>query len=99
MLFKPTPKLRALSAPFHPMNLNQRWLLSDPRVHTVTVGPATAQELDQHMVVCDRVGRLDASERQGLDRWANTIRTTLGADFCTQCQKCLPCARPRWPWT
>lgn len=46
MLFKPTPRLRELSAPLHPMNLNQRWLLSDPRVHTLSLGAAAPEELD-----------------------------------------------------
>ncbi|HOA72942.1 MAG TPA: aldo/keto reductase [Phycisphaerae bacterium] len=91
MLFKPTEKLRALSAPMHPMNLNQRWLLSDPRVHTLSLGPAVPEDLDQHMVVADSVGPLSEEERAALDRWARTHRETLGREFCTQCQQCLPC--------
>jgi predicted aldo/keto reductase-like oxidoreductase len=73
------------------MNLNQRWLLSDPRIHTLSVGPAVAEELDQHMVVADQVGPLNAQEKAALSRWAQTLRERLGADFCTQCGKCLPC--------
>ena len=91
MLFKPTDKLRALSAPFHPMHLNQRWLLSDPRVHTLSVGPTVASELDLHMEVADQTGPLTDAERAALDRWARVYREALGPDFCTECQKCLPC--------
>jgi len=91
MLFKPTETLRRLSAPFHPMNLNQRWLLSDPRIHTLSVGAAVPGDLDRHMAVADEVGALTASEEAALERWARRHREALGPDFCTQCQACLPC--------
>lgn len=93
MLFKPTDRLRELSGPFHPMNLNQRWLLSDPRVHTLSLGAALPEELDQHMVVADAGGPLSEAERSALVRWEQTRREVLGRDFCTQCQDCLPCPR------
>jgi len=91
MLFRPTEKLRRLSEPFHPMHLNQRWLLSDPRVHTLAVGPTVAGELDLHMAVADAVGPLSPAERAALDRWARVHREALGKDFCTECGACLPC--------
>jgi predicted aldo/keto reductase-like oxidoreductase len=91
MLFKPTPALRQLSEPFHPMNLNQRWLLSDPRIHTLSLGPAVPADLDQHMTVADQVGPLTDQEKAALARWESALRAKLGADFCTQCGHCLPC--------
>ena len=91
MLFKPPEILRQRSAPFHPMNLNQRWLLSDPRVHTLSLGPAVPEELDQHMVVADQAGPLTPAETAALGRWEHALRERLGTDFCTQCGKCLPC--------
>ncbi len=91
MLFRPPQRLRELSAPFHPMNLNQRWLLSDPRVHTLSLGAATPAEFDQHLVVADHVGPLSDTERAALDRWAKVHREVSGTDFCTLCQACLPC--------
>ena len=91
MLFKPTAKLCRLSGSFHPMNLNARWLLSDPRVHTLSMGPAVPGELDQHLVVADKVGLLDERERAALVAWARAYREALRPDFCTCCQECLPC--------
>jgi hypothetical protein len=91
LLYKPTEALRRLSAPFHPMNLNQRWLLSDPRVHTLSIGAAIPEELDQHMAVADEPGPLTPSQEAALARWTQQHREALGADFCTQCQACLPC--------
>jgi len=91
MLFKPTETLRRLSEPFDPMRLNQRWLISDPRIHTLSVGPAVPDELDAHMATADDVGPLTEAERAALQRWEDHRRAALGADFCTECQKCLPC--------
>jgi len=91
MLFKPTEALCKLSGPVHPMTLNQRWLLSDPRIHTLAVGPAVPEELDLHMAVADNVGPLTGDERAAFDRWERAYRERLGTDFCTQCGQCLPC--------
>lgn len=91
MLFRPTEILNQLSAPFHPMNLNQRWLLSQPGVTTLTVGAAIPSDLDQHMIVADVTDPLSDEERAALDRWDGTQRDLLGGDFCTQCGECLPC--------
>lgn len=91
MLFKPTARLSELSAPFHPMNLNARWLFSDPRVHTLSLGAKVPADLDQHMVVADEAGPLTRDERSAFERWARAHREALGADFCTQCGDCLPC--------
>ncbi len=91
MLFKPTEALCKLAEPFHPMTLNQRALLSDPRIHTLALGPTVPGELDQHMVVADNVGPLTGEERAALARWERAYREKLGGDFCTQCGECLPC--------
>ncbi len=91
LLFKPTETLQRLSAPLHPMHLNQRWLLADPRIHTLSVGPSVPEELDAPMAVADNVGPLTEQERAALQRWEEHRRASLGADFCTECQKCLPC--------
>ncbi len=91
MLFRPTARLVELSAPFSPMALNQRWLLSDSRVHTLSVGPAVPEELDAHVQAAENVGPLSDAERAALDRWERVHREVLGNDFCTQCGLCLPC--------
>jgi len=91
MLFKPTKILSEITKPFHPMNLNSRWLLSDPRVHTLSLGAAVPADLDKHMEIADHVGPLSSEEKKVLDRWTQTMRDKLGRDYCTICQKCLPC--------
>jgi predicted aldo/keto reductase-like oxidoreductase len=91
MLFRPSEKLVQLSRPFHPMFVAQRWLLSDPRIHTLSVGPAVPDELEAHREAMDSVGPLSEAEKAVLARWAKVHREALGDDFCTQCQQCLPC--------
>ena len=91
MLFKPTPALVELSRPYHPMNLNQRWLLADRRVSTLSLGAAVPGDLDQHMAVADQAGPLTVGEQAALDRWAARIAERLGPDLCTMCGDCLPC--------
>ncbi|MEP0844858.1 MAG: aldo/keto reductase [Phycisphaerae bacterium] len=92
-LFKPTPALVELSAPFHPMNLAQRWLLSDPRVHTLSLGAAVPGDLDQHLAVADQTGPLTEAEQAALQRWSAALTQRLGPDLCTLCNQCLPCPR------
>ncbi len=91
MLFQPTPALREVSGEYHPMNLAQRWLLSDPRVHTLSVGPEVPADLDQSMVVADQTGPLTEREQALLNGWGEAMRSRLGAEYCTLCQRCLPC--------
>ncbi|MHC4443134.1 MAG: aldo/keto reductase [Planctomycetota bacterium] len=91
MLFNPPEALVKLSEPDHPMNLNSRWLLSDPRIHTLSLGAARLSDFDRHMEVADNTGRLSEREKAALAGWAGVLREKLGKDYCTVCQKCLPC--------
>lgn len=91
MLFKPTEKLRALSGPYHPMNLAQRWLISDHRVHTLSLGIGHIEEYESHMVVADNDAPLSDEERRLLAGWDRAMRDAVGRDYCTCCQQCLPC--------
>lgn len=79
LLYTPPARLVDLCQPFSPLELNYRFLLSDPRVTTLSVGPANPAELGAIPDVCDRTGpleseetaaisRLDARQRQALER-------------------------------
>ncbi len=78
LLYTPPARLVDLCQPFSPLELNYRFLLSDPRVTTLSVGPANPAELGAIHGVCDRAGllepeemaaisRLDARQRQALE--------------------------------
>ncbi|MGB6015894.1 MAG: aldo/keto reductase, partial [Nodosilinea sp.] len=45
MLYTPPVKLEELCAPFTPLAITYRWLLSDPRITTLSTGPAIPAEL------------------------------------------------------
>jgi len=91
LLYTPPEKLKALCAPYDPLLLSFRWLLSDPRITTLSVGPATPAELGWPLQVADAVGPLTPEEQQVIARLLQTQRTTLGSELCSQCHECLPC--------
>lgn len=88
-LYTPPPLLENLCQPFSPLELTYRWLLSDRRITTLSVGPATPQELDWPLRVADTVGPLTLDEQQAL---ANLEAPLVQMqDRCSQCYACLPC--------
>ena len=48
-LHTPSPRLVELCAPLHPIVFNDLFCLSDPRVHTISVGPSQPSDLDLHL--------------------------------------------------
>ncbi|NJK52518.1 MAG: aldo/keto reductase [Leptolyngbyaceae cyanobacterium SU_3_3] len=91
MLYTPPQTLSELCEPFSPLELNYRFLLSDPRITTLSVGAANPSELDQPLQVSDRTAPLTSEERQRLDRLQTHKAKTLQSDLCSQCYACLPC--------
>ncbi len=91
LLYTPPEKLEAFCAPFDPLLLNFRWLLSDSRITTLSIGPATPDEINWPMQAADTVGPLSEKEQQAIDRLEKAQTDELGSDRCSQCYKCLPC--------
>ncbi len=91
LLYTPSERLSALCAPYDPLLLNYRWLLSDPRITTLSIGPATPHELDWPLQVADADGALTQAEQQAIARLDQAQKDSLGNDQCTQCHACLPC--------
>jgi uncharacterized protein len=90
-LYTPPQTLKNLCYPFSPLELNYRFLLSDPRITTLSIGPANPDELNEPLVIAERDGELTIEERavfQGLENYQNNI---LGNEKCSQCYACLPC--------
>jgi uncharacterized protein len=90
-LFNPPPFLRELTSPMSPIQLNDRWLLADPDVHTLSLGAAVPSDLDEHMTVADNIAPLSDVEKEIVGRIENTIAERLGTTLCTGCYDCLPC--------
>lgn len=91
MLYTPPDTLTELCQPFSPLELNYRFLLSDSRITTLSLGAAHPGELEWPLHVADRVGALTAEERAALDRLQQQAAQRLGGDRCSQCYACLPC--------
>lgn len=88
-LYTPPNKLKQLCAPFDPLLLTYRWLLSDTRITTLSLGPAVSAELDWPLQVADSIAPLTAEEQSVLDELDRAQQSVLGA--CRQCYDCLPC--------
>lgn len=91
MLYSPPAQLDQLCAPFTPLELTYRWLLSDPRITTLSSGPAIPAELAPLAALGDRTYPLTADELAALERLEVQEATALGSDRCAQCYACLPC--------
>jgi uncharacterized protein len=90
-LYTPPQTLKDLCAPFDPLHINARFLLSQPAISTLSVGAATPEELDWPLTVADRIDPLTPSELETLARLDHRATQTLGAEQCHQCFACLPC--------
>ncbi|MGB3192246.1 aldo/keto reductase [Lyngbya sp. PCC 8106] len=90
-LYTPSPDLERLCQPFSPLMLNYRFLLSDRRITTLSVGAANPDELDGPLTVANQDGELTQEEKRVLDRLEATQRSVLGSERCSQCYQCLPC--------
>jgi len=98
LLFRPSPELQRTCEPFTPLVLTHRWLLAQPGVTTLAVGPANPGQLEEHVeAVKNGAGApgdyLADGESEALDRWLDAERRALGDTRCTVCFKCLPCPR------
>ncbi|MBD1890820.1 aldo/keto reductase [Coleofasciculus sp. FACHB-SPT9] len=90
LLYTPPETLQHLCHPFSPLELNYRFLLSDRRITTLSVGPANPSELTECLAVAERDEPLKPEEIEVFDR----LQAHLGVispDLCSQCYACLPC--------
>ncbi|PSO56128.1 MAG: oxidoreductase [Cyanobacteria bacterium QH_6_48_35] len=90
-LYTPPETLKQLCHPFSPLELNYRFLLSDRRITTLSVGPANPEELRDPLKVADHDAPLSDSEIEAFQRLEAQLEDALGTDKCSQCYQCLPC--------
>jgi len=91
LLYTPPDKLKTLCAPRSPLHLNARWLLSDRRITTLSVGAAIPDELDWPLAIANEHPTLTADEQAAIARLGHHLAQALGSDRCSQCYQCLPC--------
>ena len=90
-LYTPPERLKELTYPFSPLELNYRFLLSDKRITTLSVGAAIPEELIEPLKVADRNGELTSEEIAVFERLEKHQNTVLKTEKCSQCYECLPC--------
>lgn len=96
LLFNPPPALTEACRPFSPLVLTHRWLLAQPGVTTISVGPAVPGQLAPHLEAVKEGATqpgdyLADGEAEALQRWVETEKKALGPTRCTVCFQCLPC--------
>ena len=91
MLHTPPETLTQLCQPFTPMELNYRFLLSDRRITTLSIGPADAEQLINPLQIANQDFPLTPNEKLIFERLEKQETETLGSDRCRQCYQCLPC--------
>jgi uncharacterized protein len=91
MLHNPPQTLVELCQPYSPLALNYRFLLSDRRITTLSLGAAQPSELDVPLQSSNSDHPLDIAEVEILERLIAHQKAALGADQCSQCFACLPC--------
>jgi predicted aldo/keto reductase-like oxidoreductase len=89
-LFNPPQRFTDLCAPLTPIEMNQRWLLSQPEVHTLSLGLTHPEELLPHLPMADNGNPLTPEERAVIAR-LDAQMSALGDSLCTFCHACLPC--------
>ncbi|MBE9241596.1 aldo/keto reductase [Synechocystis salina] len=90
-LYTPPRTLQNLCHPFTPLGLTYRFLLSDSRITTLSIGPAIPEELDQPLSLGDRLEPLSEQEQAILENLRHHQHQALGTAACHQCYQCLPC--------
>jgi predicted aldo/keto reductase-like oxidoreductase len=90
-LYTPPQTLEQLCHPISPLELNYRFLLSDRRITTLSVGPANPAELLAPLSVAERGEPLTLTELEILEHLETQAEKVLGSDRCSQCYACLPC--------
>ncbi|MBD2495385.1 aldo/keto reductase [Nostoc sp. FACHB-280] len=90
-LYTPPQTLKDLCQPYSPLELNYRFLLSDSRITTLSVGAAKPEELIEPLRIADRNNELTPAEISIFQGLENHQKNILGTDHCSQCYACLPC--------
>ncbi|QSV63426.1 MAG: aldo/keto reductase [Dolichospermum sp. DL01] len=90
-LYTPPQTLKELCYPFTPLNLNYRFLLSDNRINTLSIGPAKLEELVISPELFDPPNELTKAEIDIFEKLENQENNVLLTNKCSQCYACLPC--------
>ena len=80
-LHTPSERLLELCQPLHPIVFNDLFCLSDPRVHTISVGAAKPTDLDLHLEAVSRLQEADQLLPPVQRRLVSAASEALGEDW------------------
>ncbi|MFO0173076.1 MAG: aldo/keto reductase [Aphanizomenon sp.] len=90
-LYNPPETLKELCYPLTPLDLNYRFLLSDNRITTLSIGPGKPEELVISPELFEHENELTEAEIAIFQKLENQQNNLLLTDKCSQCYACLPC--------
>ncbi len=89
-LHSPSKILLELCSPLHPIVFNDLFCLSDPRVHTISVGASNPKDLQLHLDAVNLIGKADELVSIIHDRLINAACIALGDKWLSTWQIGLP---------
>ena len=90
LLFKPSKKLEALTAPLHPMVFNGLFLLARPEVHSLSCGVSRPEDFDIHMDTADHLHDAAKLTVPIIERLHEEMARVLGKSWAETWQEGLP---------
>lgn len=91
LLFTPSALLKNLCAPFSPLELTYRFLLSDGRISTLSTGISQTKEFSSILSLFNENEKLTLEESNKLNQLEEHLNIALNTEKCSQCYQCLPC--------
>ncbi|MDJ0657912.1 MAG: aldo/keto reductase [Crocosphaera sp.] len=91
LLYTPSALLQDLCAPFSPLALTYRFLLSDRRITTLSTGISHPQEFDSILSLFEQNEPLTPEESKKFHQLEEHLNAVLKTEKCSQCYQCLPC--------
>lgn len=89
LLYHPPEALSQLTAPLHPVNYNERWLLAHPQIHTLSIGMSEKAHVDIHLQ--SLVGPIWTETEKNISEHIAAITQRAPTGNCGVCTACLPC--------
>lgn len=92
-LYSPPVKLKGLTAPLTPMQFNDLFCLSNPAIHTLSIGAAKPEDFKDHLEILDMIdekGAVDDTAEKIAEKLDTEMERVLGKEWLTGCRENLP---------
>ena len=89
-LYAPSDALIKASAPYHPLELAYRFLLSKG-ITTLSIGATKCEDFYIAKKLINSTQKLNSSEISSLENIAKLANEALRSSKCEQCRSCVPC--------